>query len=1123
MARRIFWLGLMLVFPIFPAFSSSGEKDLSTVSIWEEPLTIPTYEVGPPDRNPRFYTGRAYQGAQGRVYPYPMYDTLTDQRSDRTYRAVYIENEYLKVCVLPELGGRVFSAVDKSNGYELIYHQHVIKPALIGMLGAWVSGGIEWNLPHHHRATSALPVAHALKENADGSKTIWIGEMELRHRMRWTIALTLRPGSSCLEADVTLHNRTPFVNSFLHWANVAVHCGNDYQIIFPPRTRFAAYHAKKEFARWPISREVYHKTDYSEGVDISWWGNHPEPISFFAWNHEDDFLAGYDHGKKAGLVHVADHHVVPGKKFWVWGPGPSGRMWDKVLTDSDGPYVELMVGAYSDNQPDYSWIQPHEVKRASHCWYPIREMKHVKNANRAAAVNVELISEKVALVAVNTTASRPGARVMLFAGGTCLLDDTVLIAPDRPFRKEIALPAGTEEEDLRVSLVSAGGIELIAYQPAVPVPQPMPDPVEPPPDPKVIGSVEELYLAGLRLEQFHHPTMEPEPYYEEALRRDPGNSRVNRALGIRCLRRGMFEEAERYIGAALRRETAGYTRPRDGEGEYCMGLALRFQGKNNAAYAAFSRAAWSLSLHTAAHLQLAELDAARGDFASALDHADRAVSTNMRSAAASNLKSALLRHLGRFEEARQLGAANLDRDPLDFRAGAELHLACSALGEEEEAARLQSLMLERMGDDVQSYLELAADYGNCGMWDEAIDVLVLAAESTRLPLAAFPMVHYYLGYFFDCRGDEEAALRAFARAAEMRPDCCFPFRLESIEVLRSAIRKNPDDARAHYFLGNLLYECQPGNAIREWERAANLEKRPFPTLFRNLGIAYSRVGNDADGAWRFLQRAVAYDSTDPRLFFEMDVLAEEACVPPEVRLKVLRKHHDVVKNHNDPLSREVVLLVQLGFFDEAIEYLTTHHFRRWEGVGNVHGTFVNAHLLRGLDHLEAKRFDEAVRDFETALSWPENLEVPERYHGGRACQVNYWIGLTHEMRGHKERARKFYDKAAHGENAPSGRSAWGYYRGLALRGIGHNKEADGLFDELIRTGDRALEGKDGVSFFAKFGEKTRERNRLANAHYLMGLGFLGKGEEERAGKEFEEALSLNINHLWAKRHLDALH
>ena len=163
-------LCLMLIFFLWPISNVTAD-----ISILESKLTIPTYGIGAPDPNPRFYTGRTYQGAQGRIYPYPMSDHLTNVRTNKEYTAVYLENDFIKICVLPEIGGRIFEALDKTNGYNFFYKQSVIKPSLIGMLGAWMSGGIEWNFPHHHRATAFMPVDYVLEENDDGSATVWIG------------------------------------------------------------------------------------------------------------------------------------------------------------------------------------------------------------------------------------------------------------------------------------------------------------------------------------------------------------------------------------------------------------------------------------------------------------------------------------------------------------------------------------------------------------------------------------------------------------------------------------------------------------------------------------------------------------------------------------------------------------------------------------------------------------------------------------------------------------------------------------------------------------------------------------------------------------------------------------
>ena len=370
-------------------YSQAPESTDRAARICREAVALPTYLVDDPDPNPRFYDGRAYQGAQGRVFPYPIYESLSDTRVVRDYDMVYLENEYIKIDILPEIGGRLFGALDKTNGYDFIYRQHVIKPALIGMLGAWISGGIEWNFPHHHRATAYMPVDFTLVENQDGSTTLWIGELEIRHRMKFMLGLTVYPGKSYVEVTFRPFNRTPFVHSFLYFANIGVHSNEEYQVLFPPATRFGTYHGKNQFVQWPIADEVYNRVDYTGGIDISWWKNHPEWTSIFCWNYEDDFVGGYDHGKEAGILCLSNHHIAPGKKFWTWSTGPRGQMWDEALTETDGPELEIMIGGYSDNQPDYSWLQPYETKYLKQYIYPIRKLKSIKNANLEAALNLE--------------------------------------------------------------------------------------------------------------------------------------------------------------------------------------------------------------------------------------------------------------------------------------------------------------------------------------------------------------------------------------------------------------------------------------------------------------------------------------------------------------------------------------------------------------------------------------------------------------------------------------------------------------------------------------------------------------------------------------------------------------
>ena len=1117
MKSSIFVL-LLITFISCPMLAQSVTGMEQPVKIWQEKVPLPTYLVDPPDLNPRFYDGRAYQGAQGRIYPYPIYESLSDKRVMKDYDMVYLENEYIKINILPEIGGRLFGALDKTNGYDYIYRQHVIKPGLIGMLGAWISGGIEWNFPHHHRATAFMPVDYVMQENTDGSSTLWIGELEIRHRMKFMLGISVYPGKSYFEVTFRPYNGTPFANSFLYFANTGVHTNENYQVIFPPSTEFGVYHGKNQFIRWPLSHEEYNSVDYTSGVDISWWKNHPEWTSIFAWNYVDDFVGGYDHGKEAGIICFSNHHIAPGKKFWTWSTGPRGQLWDKALTETDGPELEIMIGGYSDNQPDYSWLQPYESKYLKQYWYPIREIGGVKNANLEAAVNMEITGNNLK-IGFNSTASRENAVALVEVKGRKVFEQSINIDPSHPFVKEISLPANTMEQDIRVSLLSSDGNELVSYQPVLKTESPMPEAARPPKAPGDIRTIEELYFTGLRLEQFHNPSYDPYPYYREALDRDPSDYRVNTAMGLLYLRRGMYAEAEKHLKTAVERITNNYTKPRDGEAYYYLGLCQKFMGHFEEAYNNLYQATWSQAFYSAAYYLLAQIDCSRGNYEQALEHLDRSVSTNANNTKAYNLKSAVLRKTGKPGPALEISSGMMNYDPLDMWAMYENYLAWKDMGNNQEGQKVLSILKSRMRDYIQTYLELSLDYANAGAWDEAIDVLsnpdlLLGGESNT-----YLMRYYYLAYFWHQKGDNAKASGYLKQAAAMPPDYCFPFRLESIDILGAAAQMNPSDPKAPYYLGNLLYELQPEKAIGLWEKSRAIDST-FSLVHRNLGLAYYKTFNQVPQAIASYEKAISLNGRDQRLLYEADIILAAARIDPEKRLKILQDHHTVIADNNvaDALSREVMLLVQLGRYDQALDIAENNYFRQWEGVSKAYGSYVDAHLFRGISKCQEGRCEEGLTDFLKALEYPENMMVAESYRGGRESQVYYYLGTAYEKMGNREKAKEMWELSIARRQDPQLSPIY-FYKALSLRKTGKIAEATEILDSLIALGKQRLDSPE-IDFFAKFGERETADDRKSEAHYLTGLGYFGKDMREEAMQEFEEAVKLNINHVWAQWYLN---
>ncbi len=1069
------------------AVSSPAPAEEPAVRAWEAPLRIPTYAVGPAEPNPMFYAGREYQGAKGPVYPYPLLDRLLDRKEDRAYKALWLENEYLKISVLPEIGGRIFSAQDKTNGYDFFYRQRVVKPALIGMLGAWISGGVEWNVFHHHRATSFMPVQSAIAENADGSRTVFVGETEWRQRMRWVVGLTVRPGRSYVEAAVRMTNRTPLPHSMLYFSNPAVHTNADYQVLFPPDVDWATFHAKTDFAPWPLARGPFVGRDFAPGTDLSLWKNHPYPISFFVYRSSAEFLGGYDHGRRSGVVHVADRDTMPGKKFWTWGNGPDGRMWDKILTDEDGPYIELMTGGFSDNQPDYSWIQPGESRTVVHYWYPVRELGGVKAANLEGAVNLEAKDGRVRLAA-NTTSVRRDARVRLLAGDRVVFETTATIAPDAPFAREIALPGGVPADGLRLAVLSAEGKELVAYDN-----RPRPKTAEParyapPPPPAQVRTVEELYLAGLRLEQFHNPYLEPEAYYREALRRDRGDARTNAALGMLALRRGRFDEAESRLTIAVSRLTANHTRARSGEAQYALGLALVARGKADAAREALAAASWDLAYTGAASLEEARLESGRGRAERARSLLDRSLGANPRNPAALSLQAALLRRSGRLDEALARASAALAVDALDPLAGRERRLAREGggRGAPDPAADASETAAAAALDQDAYALEAASDYARAGLLDDAI--AVLSARLPREGALADPMVAYSLGGLHEAKGDAPAARAWYRRGRDLPSDYCFPFRTEDIAVLERAIAADPTDPRAPFYLGNLLYDLQPVRAIEAWERSRGLDPG-FARVHRNLAFAYARTRGDLARAAASQEKAVSIETREPRLYYELDQYLAWTKAPLATRLSWLTKSPETVASREITAGRLARVQALLGRDDEALETLSRTRFHVWEGESGIHSVYVAVRLERGRRLLAKGDAAAALLEFRATADVPVNIDIGQGT-GAHLAAVHHHVGLALLALGRRDEALSAFRESA---GVPAVVPEGHYWIGRSLVELGRRTEARRHFERLAATKPRVVD----ASRLLEVRMEAREGRSVDLQVKALGLRGLGRTADAR--------------------------
>lgn len=1082
------------------------------VKAWKEKVVIPTYEVGEPEKNPIFLEKRVYQGSSGVVYPYPVIESISNEKTDKTYDAVFLENEYIKVMILPELGGRVQMAYDKIRERHFIYYNHVIKPALVGLAGPWISGGIEFNWPQHHRPSTYMPVDSTIEENADGSVTVWVSEMERMFHQKGMAGFTLRPGHAYLEIKGVLYNRTDVSQTFLWWANPAVAVNDYYQSVFPPDINAVFDHGKRAVSSFPIATGTYYKMDYSAGVDISNYKNIKVPTSYMAVNSRFNFEGGYENDTRAGMLHVANHHISPGKKQWTWGNGDFGQAWDRNLTDEDGPYIELMAGVYTENQPDFTWLQPYEEKSFVQYFLPYRELGVVKNASKDLLMNIDPSGEGTVRFRIFATSRQEVTVTLRGEDGHVYYTKDVVITPEQLLDEEVNV-----EDELfgRLSLeITAGGRELLYWHAEPDEVKPIPDAAEAALLPSEIKTTEQLFLTGLHLEQYRHATYNPVDYYEEALRRDPIDVRCNNALGLWYIRKGRFQKAEAYLRTAVKTLQKRNPNPYDGEPIYNLGLALKYQGRYSEAYDYFYKSCWNAAWQDAGYFACAQISAMQGRLDDALEEVDRSLIRNWHNHKARALKATILRMMGRKDEALRLIDDSLAIDRFNFGCLYEQYLI-------NGSKATLAAFIELMRGEAHNYDEIALDYCAAGRFEEAASLWNLAIDQK----AVTPMTYYYQGWCLAQAGNE-AAGKVFAMAAKACPDYCFPNRPEAILALQCAMEHNPADAKAPYYLGNLYYDKRQYDlAMEAWEASTRLDDS-FPTVWRNLALGYFNKHNDAAKALACMERAFALDTTDSRILMELDQLYKRMQYPHAKRLATLQQHSELIARRDDLVLEEITLLNHTGEYEKAKALLDAHIFHPWEGgEGKVFGQYQFARVELAKQALAAKDYPRAIVLLEECLVYPHHLGEGKLY-GAQENDFYYFLGCAHQAMGNDTKARECWEQATQGPTEPAAALYYNdakpdkiFYQGLALMKLGRTDEAHGRFHRLTGYGEKHLFDKVVMDYFAVslpdlliWEDSLDVRNEI-HCKYMMALGYYGLGLVDKSRRLLDELEALDCNHM----------
>jgi len=966
------------------------------VRVWLGTLALPTYEEGMPDPNPPFdqYTSNRFN------YPYTLRDNLTNRRANHNWRAIYLENEYLKCSVLPDIGGHLYTCIDKISGQSMFYANPSIKKANIGYRGAWAAFGIEFNFPVSHNWVSMSPVSFAFHPNEDGSASAIVGSVDRVYGMEWTVELVLHAKSTLLEERVTLSNRSDIRHRFYWWNNAGAAVSDDSRVIYP--MRYAASHGFTEVQPWPVD---------ADGVDLSVIRNHTHgAVSLFAHGSREDFMGVWNPATRTGSMHFAEYEQVPAKKIWSWGVDAEGLDWRKALSDDNSAYIEIQGGLFR-NQETYAFLEPRQSIHFSEYWMPVREIGGISRANLAGVLG--LTRQANTLVAgFNPNQAFPHAKISILNGKKSLFTQAADLTPEHAWTHELAL--SDPDAKYTVEIRDAGGTTLIrqtegeynlAPESEIRVgPQHsyrIPDPDQ--------RSFDDWMQLG-KDEELNGRLLRALDTYKEALRRFPGSFAASKAAGRLAAGLLRFDEAKAFLEPMHARDTS------DPEISYYLGVAYDAVGDSRNAQNAYEEAQRLGPLSAAASLRLGELLARDGKLDESERHLAEGLRTAPEDARALEELVAVKNANGKAQEAKILAEQGIRRFPLSYFLQEELGTP----------------NLAQLANDPIRVVNLAAQYMRLGLYVRALGVLFreyLRAQPDQSepgipPPAQYPMIAYFRGYCREKLGQSAAA--DYAAASKLPTSYVFPSSAEELAVLTSVLRASPDDASAHYLLGTLYFSRGlTDSALGEWAQARKLNPA-IPVLDASVGLALLHEKNDAENALSAFRNGLTSDPGNIVTYVGTDQALSLLGKTPAERVQALERYPSLADAPPGLIFELILNLSEAGDYERASGLFRNRFFPREEGGTNVRQVWVEIQLQNVIAMAKAGKCVEALERAQHLGSPVPDLAFT---HDGldpitQQARTNYLLGTVYASCGKSEEAMSKFQLAEGVGTADQIRWAW---------------------------------------------------------------------------------------------------
>jgi tetratricopeptide (TPR) repeat protein len=1056
-------------------------------------LTLPSYPVPEAEAMPMFAENRVHQRTSGNPYPNSIVQRVDrSKKVEQDYDCICLENRYLKLQILPQFGGRIYSAFDKRTGYDFVYKNHVIKPALIGCLGSWNTGGMEFNWPFHHRPSSFMPTDYFIENEADGAVVVWLSEHEPFDRMKGMHGICLRPDEAIFETRMRLANRTPLTKSFMWWENCGVPANKNYQIFYPQDVNHVHFHYKRSVTTFPIASNalgVYNGIRFPGDTDITLHKNTTQPTSYFSAASKYDFFGGYDHARQCGIVHVSNHHTSSGKKLFTWAYNQLSTSWENAMTDTidknGNPVIinaELMAGSYSDNQPDFSWLAPYETKCFAQFWFPIGSVGVPVFANQSGAIAWDKDR-----LAIQTTKSHARVHVVVSDGQDVIHEASFALEAGQI--KE--LPCGLRGIGCQVA-VTAEDMAPMIYTEEKRELYNIPDPISDMPNHKEVKTAQELYLEGVHVWQYRDPAVLPDAYWKEALLRDGEHIDSLLALSACFYSRAFYAEALTYVQKAFAALSKYNKRPQSGQVYYLLGLIHDKLGQQSQAYDAFNKASWNMDCVSAAMTQISAIDGRRADYAKMAEHCLHALRTNADNPIAQAYLAIAYLRAGQKADCTAVLQSTLSRDPLNHLA----RYVCVLCGIRPSAWFYDALK----SDPSQTCLDIAFDLQSCGQ-KEAANALLLGLADPA------PMVCY--------------VLEDYQKAAQLSSAKTFPFRLGEEIILEKAAAAVPTDGKSPNYLGCWYYSKGHFAKGAAWFQTAIDRDPSFYMPYRNLAVAcFSHLGKKAESL-NLLKKALQLKPHDYQLVFETAYVMAKLGIDPAERIDFM------LSNTRGKMEENVCIELAKAYNqndqpEKTISLYLEQTFVACEGGEHA---LVEPYMLAyhqiGRSLMKDKQYGQALEAFRKAQIlpqqfgaglWNECKLVPHQYYEAQCLDALGQTEAAEAIYRHILCLKVDYFTQMYQKDFP-------YYLALSHRRMGDELMGRAVMDQQFKLWNRALQIEDPgyfatTPFFISYCDDAKTA-RTAQFTYLIGLAGKYAGESEQAYADLSRSTELDPSSLYA--------